>query len=261
MLFNTLGDIIMKSEQHLFSIFIVLLVFTISVTARAEPPVSDPDGPYSGTVSVSVNFDGTGSYDPDGFFIAFYEWDFGDGSPIDASINPTHSYSTPGLYTVSLTVTDIEGLTDTATTTADIAPTVINMPVDIKPQSCPNPIKLKGKGVLPVAILGTEDFDVTQIDPATVKLSREGVEVDVSPLRWAYKDVATPFEGELCDCHTLGADGLLDLALKFDVPELVEKLELADMAGETIPLILTGNLMEEYDGNPISDGDCVWVLE
>lgn len=138
---------------------------------------------------------------------------------------------------------------------------VITVALDVKPGSCPNPLNLKSNGVLPVAVLGTEDFDVTQIDPATVVLSREGVdEGGVSPLRWAYEDVATPFEGELCDCHTLGADGYLDLTLKFSTAELVEKLKLDEAAGETLPLTLTGNLLEEFDGTPIRGQDCVWVL-
>ena len=51
-------------------------------------------------------------------------------------------------------------------------------PLDIKPQACPNPLNVNSQGVLPVAILGTEDFDVTQVDPASVRLA--GVE----PLRW-----------------------------------------------------------------------------
>jgi hypothetical protein len=58
--------------------------------------------------------------------------------------------------------------------------------VDIKPGTCPNPVNVKARGVLPVAILGTADFDVTTIDPASVRL--EGV----APIRWALEDVATP---------------------------------------------------------------------
>ena len=34
------------------------------------------------------------------------------------------------------------------------------VPIDIKPQSCPNPLNVNSKGVLPVAILGTDTFDV-----------------------------------------------------------------------------------------------------
>lgn len=131
--------------------------------------------------------------------------------------------------------------------------------VDIKPGSCPNPLNLKSKGGLPVAILGTEDIDVTTIDPATIRLSREGIEEGVSPLRWAYEDAATPFEGELCDCHDLNGDGYMDLTLKFDTQELVATLSLEAEAGNTIPLILTGNLKEEEGGTAIKGSDCVRI--
>jgi len=49
-------------------------------------------------------FDGSGSYDPDGV-ITSYEWDFGDGHSSSSNIT-THSYSTSGVYNVTLTVTD-----------------------------------------------------------------------------------------------------------------------------------------------------------
>ncbi|MHC4346223.1 MAG: hypothetical protein ACYSUP_16230, partial [Planctomycetota bacterium] len=39
--------------------------------------------------------------------------------------------------------------------------------VDIKPQSCPNPFNIKSKGVLPVAILGTDEFDVEDVNTAS----------------------------------------------------------------------------------------------
>jgi len=43
-----------------------------------------------------------------------YEWDFGDGD-ISTSETPTHVYKSAGSYTVSLTVTDDQGNTDTET--------------------------------------------------------------------------------------------------------------------------------------------------
>lgn len=131
--------------------------------------------------------------------------------------------------------------------------------VDIKPGSCPNPLNLKKKGVLPVAILGTEDFDVTSIDPATIRLSKEGVEGEVAPLRWSYEDVATPFEGELCDCWDLNGDGYMDMTIKFKAQEVVNTLELDENAGETIPLTLKGNLVGAEEGTPIQGQDCVWI--
>ena len=44
-----------------------------------------------------------------------YSWKFGDGSNAD-SINPIHTFQNPGTYTVELTVTTGEDLSDTATT-------------------------------------------------------------------------------------------------------------------------------------------------
>ncbi len=133
--------------------------------------------------------------------------------------------------------------------------------VDIKPGSCSNPINVKSKGVLPVAVLGIEDFDVTTIDPSEILLSRDGIEEGVSPLRWSYEDVATPFEGEPEACHERGGDGYMDLTLKFDVPELVGTLALNQLAGETILLQLTGILPDEYAGTPIVGEDAIRLLD
>mgnify|MGYP000148853762 CR=1 FL=1 len=36
----------------------------------------------------------------------FYEWDFGDGSPLDTSFEPNHTYAASGSYLVTLTVTN-----------------------------------------------------------------------------------------------------------------------------------------------------------
>ncbi|MFC2169968.1 PKD domain-containing protein [Acidobacteriota bacterium] len=141
-------------------------------------------------------------------------------------------------------------------------PAHITVNIDIKPGSCPNPLNLESKGVLPVAVLGTEDFDVTVIDPETIVLAREGYEdFGVSPIRWNYEDVATPFEGELCDCHDLNEDGFLDLTLKFKTKDLVQDLLLAEETGNTIPLTLTGNLTQENDGTQIRGSDCIKVMK
>ncbi len=63
----------------------------------------------SATVGKPVNFDASGSADPDGT-IAGYAWNFGDGT-LAVRSNPTisHTYSAPGTYTVRLTLTDNEG--------------------------------------------------------------------------------------------------------------------------------------------------------
>lgn len=79
-----------------------------------QPPVADADGPYSGTVGALVNFDGGGSYDPDGE-IVFYEWDWDNNGSFDDktdSATITYTWSVPFSGIIGLRVTDNEG--DTA---------------------------------------------------------------------------------------------------------------------------------------------------
>jgi VCBS repeat-containing protein len=92
---------------------------TITVNAVNDVPVAEPNGPYSGSVGSAVSFDGSGSSDVDGTIVS-YDWDFGDGTT-GSGATPSHTYAETGLYTVSLTVTDNGGLTDTTSTTVDIA--------------------------------------------------------------------------------------------------------------------------------------------
>jgi hypothetical protein len=123
---------------------------------------------------------------------------------------------------------------------------------DIHPQSCPNPVIVLSKGVLPVAILGTADFDVTQVNPTSVQL--EGI----APLRWSVDDVATPFIGALndaFDCNILGPDGFADLTLKFDNQEILAAVGPVN-DGEDLLLTLTGTL---FDGSPIKAMDVVVI--
>jgi len=141
--------------------------------------------------------------------------------------------------------------------------TNLDVPVDIKPTSCPNPLNVKSKGVLPVAILGTADFDVTQVDLESVRLTYGEDGVKISPLRWALEDVATPFvpftgKEDCLDCTTAGPDGYLDLTLKFDMQEVVAALgEVND--GDCLVLQLTGKL---NDGTTeISGEDVVRILK
>lgn len=49
-----------------------------------------------------------------------YSWDFGDGSPLDNTANPTHTY-VPGTYTVMLTVTNACGMNMTSTVITVVA--------------------------------------------------------------------------------------------------------------------------------------------
>lgn len=72
---------------------------------------SQPTAMFSTVIDdLTVTFDPFASYDPDGP-IDIYFWDFGDGATVFEAY-PTHTYSSYGTYTVTLTVTDGQGDTD-----------------------------------------------------------------------------------------------------------------------------------------------------
>lgn len=68
--------------------------------------------PSSGVAPLTVTFDGSASSDPDGTVTA-WSWSFGDGT-VAAGSRATHVYSTPGIFTASLTVTDQDGMSSTS---------------------------------------------------------------------------------------------------------------------------------------------------
>jgi hypothetical protein len=130
---------------------------------------------------------------------------------------------------------------------------------DIKPGSCPNSFNRKSNGTLPTAILGTGDFDVTQIDVATLQLARaDGVGGSVSPMRSGIWDVGAPDDGEGCECNEDGPDGYDDLLLKFRSPDVVAALELNGlMGGQMVELVISGMLQ---DGTPFTGTDCIRLV-
>jgi len=75
----------------------------------AAPPLQMPTAVITAPDRVdagdSITFSGAGSNDPDGTAIVSYEWDFGDGNT-GTGETVTHMYTTAGIVTPSLLVTD-----------------------------------------------------------------------------------------------------------------------------------------------------------
>jgi len=114
---NYLGYIILRNEQKSVSI-------PITFYLRANiPPVADANGPYYADIYEPILFDGSGSYDLDGEIVS-YSWTFGDGNT-GTGINPTYSYQNPGIYEITLNVTDDNGDSNTATSFAHIRPDTV----------------------------------------------------------------------------------------------------------------------------------------
>jgi PKD repeat protein len=82
------------------------------------PPVADAGLDQIVNEDETVFLDGSGSSDSDGL-IMNYTWDLGDGNYGYGEF-PTHVYDTPGIYIVTLTVTDDDDATDSDTCTITV---------------------------------------------------------------------------------------------------------------------------------------------
>ena len=65
------------------------------------------------------------------------------------------------------------------------APARIDVAIDVRPGSTDNPVNPGSNGMLPVAVLGSESFDVADVDPASLALGVNGA----PPADTAYADV------------------------------------------------------------------------
>ncbi len=98
-----------------------------------QPPTARATAtPDSGPAPLTVNFDGTGSSDPENGLLT-YAWDLdGDGAYDDSSAaKPTYTYDTAGDRDIRLRVTDVEGAAD-----------VLDQPLVISPGNSPPTAKI-----------------------------------------------------------------------------------------------------------------------
>lgn len=107
---------------------ITLLVFPTG-TPNTPPVAMAAATPTSGIAPLTVNFSAAGSNDPDGS-IAYYSWNFGDGTALGTTANVSHIYQAAGTYTAVLTVTDNRGAKSTAQVVITVSPdpNVLNAP-------------------------------------------------------------------------------------------------------------------------------------
>ena len=96
--------------------------FTILVgrSDKNHPPIAKVDGPVLGTKGRPVEFDASGSSDPDDDRLTF-SWDFGDGTGALGGQRVAHRYATEGDYFVDLKVRDSDFIA-VATVMARISP-------------------------------------------------------------------------------------------------------------------------------------------
>lgn len=85
-----------------------------------QAPTAIISGNFQAQVGEPLTFDGSNSFDIDGTVVS-YQWQFGGGSTASGS-QPTYVFQTDGSKVISLTVTDDDGETHTATTSVVIEP-------------------------------------------------------------------------------------------------------------------------------------------
>jgi hypothetical protein len=113
----------------------------------------------------------------------------------------------------------------------------IEVDIDIKPGSDPNPINPGSKGLVPVAILSSAEFDATQVDPTSVSLAGATVAVRGKGTLMAHEE-------------DVNGDSLADLVVQ------VETQGFADL-GEGGTVALTG---ETFGGQAIVGYDEIIIV-
>ncbi|OPX21940.1 MAG: hypothetical protein B1H03_05680, partial [Planctomycetales bacterium 4484_113] len=100
---------------------------SVTISVNAKPVADIQADPTEGDAPLTVDFDASGSSDPDGTIVK-YEWDWdGDGSwDYDSGTDPTvsHEYTTAGEYNAKLRVTDDDGATGADSVTIKATGTV-----------------------------------------------------------------------------------------------------------------------------------------
>jgi hypothetical protein len=127
---------------------------------------------------------------------------------------------TPGVYTITFLYVAFDfspstaiqyRLTENPFTGNYVIPELIDCPapevtIDIKPWSDPNSINPEGNGVVPVAILGSDTFDVTTIDVSSIRFGPAGGPHNAEPVH----------NGHILDANS---DGWADLVVHFMTQE------------------------------------------
>ena len=107
---------------------------------------------------------------------------------------------------------------------------VVPVTIDIKPGEYPNTINLRSRGIVPVAVLTTRDFDAVTVDPFTVYFA------DARPIRWSDEDA--------------DGDGDMDAIFYF-------RIQTLNMTRDSTEAMLTG---DTYDNQPIQGTDSVNIV-
>lgn len=213
---------------------LVLALSGCGLLAGNRPPVAVAEAsPTEGDAPLTVQFDGTRSFDEDDL-IASYEWSFGDGTSASGA-TVERSFAKEGLYRVRLTVTDQFGARDTDT----VEITVGNPP----PQAVLTASSTSGWAPLGVAFDASASFDPADDPIVDYEWTfGDGIEADGVRVRHRYEQ-----PGHYATTLRVTDDGGASSEATVDVYALdFATLDLADVEPGSSP---TDLLAEDFDGD------------
>jgi len=203
---------------------------TVTVVDTTPPDITVPEG-----FMAIANTDGG------------WAGDLGEATATDVCSDVEISNDAPDVFplgdtTVNWCATDGEQNQSCDEQTINVKPLPVE--IDIKPGSFPNSVNFKSKGVLPVAILTTDTFDATTVDPETVIFDIFQINGSTPPNKCAIEDVDD--------------DGDLDLVCHFSIPDIDKKCQ-GIVDGRVVHA--TGQILADtFDGLPIQGLDSIrWV--
>jgi PKD repeat protein len=98
---------------------------TSSNMSPSEAPNAAPVAAFtSSATGLTATVNGAGSTDSDGT-VASYVWSWGDGTPDGTGVSASHTYGAVGTYSVTLTVTDDDGATNSISRNVPVSTAVI----------------------------------------------------------------------------------------------------------------------------------------
>jgi hypothetical protein len=184
------------------------------------------------------------------------QWDVGWTPYADATC--VRRVFAAGTHTFTVEVRDNSGFRSRVPITIHVSGMVLEASMDIRPGACPNRLNPRWHRRIKVALHGTEDFDVADVDLASVRLydatfSKSGVPARRSKVRRAGKPA---INGESCECPPRGQDEFADLLFTFSAADLARLVGRRHL-GEDVVLVLSGRL---HDGIAFTARDCVRIV-
>jgi hypothetical protein len=174
-----------------------------------------------------------------------WDWYDPDFNPYYHSINDLLDHVDPGFTTDNVEVA-VAAMATLAS--ADPPQPVV---CDMIPGSCPNPFNPKSRGVTSALLLGSADFDVSEVNISSLRL-----EDWVSPSKIRFADMSSSNHDTGHPCADMAPDGFADISIKFSTQDITSVIGRVKK-GDAVSLRLRGRM---FDGTVFEGEDVVMIV-